>query len=119
MSRPPIPAEVLAARQAAGLTQTEAAVTIHCRLRAWQQWESGKRKMHPAFWELFSRKMNDALVVKLAAAMFPAIPADFKLPPRPQAEMSESEERFIRYAASLGMGRQEAIRAYMDIIKIC
>lgn len=25
---------------------------VHTSRRAWQQWESGDRKMHPAFWEL-------------------------------------------------------------------
>lgn len=29
---------------------------IHCGLRAWQKWEAGDRKMHPAMWELFQMK---------------------------------------------------------------
>lgn len=29
---------------------------IHCGLRAWQKWEAGDRKMHPAMWELFQIK---------------------------------------------------------------
>lgn len=59
-ARNPKPAEIRAAREAAGLTQTEAAELIHCSLNAWQQWESDlpnqHRKMHPAFWELFEIK---------------------------------------------------------------
>jgi DNA (cytosine-5)-methyltransferase 1 len=49
----PAPAEVRAARLAAGLTQNEAAALLLTGLRAYQQWESGERKMHPAFWLLF------------------------------------------------------------------
>lgn len=40
-------------REELKLTQKEAAAVIHSSLRAWQQWESGIRKMHPAFFELF------------------------------------------------------------------
>jgi DNA-binding transcriptional regulator YiaG len=47
------------ARLYAGLTQTDAASIIHCKLRAWQQWEAGDRKMHPAFWELFRLKVDN------------------------------------------------------------
>lgn len=59
-ARNPKPAEIKAAREAAGLTQTEAAALIHCGLNTWQQWESElpdqNRRMHPAFWELFQLK---------------------------------------------------------------
>lgn len=55
MNNPP-PADIRLAREAAGLTQTQAAALIHCGLRAWQKWEAGDRKMHPAFWELFQIK---------------------------------------------------------------
>jgi putative transcriptional regulator len=52
----PRPDEIRAARETAGLTQTDAAASIHCQLRTWQDWEAGKRRMHPAFWELWQRK---------------------------------------------------------------
>lgn len=52
----PIPQEIVAARNDAGLTQTEAGRLVHTTCRTWQQWEAGDRKMHPAFWELFSLK---------------------------------------------------------------
>lgn len=57
----PLPAEVRAAREAAGLTQTEAAALVHGTLRAWQGWEApagqaDARRMHPGLWELFSLK---------------------------------------------------------------
>lgn len=55
----PLPAEIRAARTAAGLTQTEAAAVIYCTLRIWQQWEAGDRRMHPAFWELFRIKIDE------------------------------------------------------------
>jgi len=56
-SRNPSPQEVRAAREAAGLSQTEAAALIHCTLRGWQEWEAGNRRMHPAFWELWLIKV--------------------------------------------------------------
>jgi DNA-binding transcriptional regulator YiaG len=52
----PEPEAVRAAREAAGLTQTAAAHLVYCTLRAWQQWESGERRMHPATFELFQIK---------------------------------------------------------------
>lgn len=56
MSSNPSPAEIRAAREAAGLTQTQAAALIYCTLRGWQNWEGGLRPMHPAFFELFLHK---------------------------------------------------------------
>jgi putative transcriptional regulator len=53
----PTPAAVRAAREAAGLTQTQAAHLIHSTLRAWQEWEAGNRRMHPGLWELFQSKL--------------------------------------------------------------
>lgn len=50
---PPTPAQIRAAREAAGLTQTRAGAVVHVTLRAWQLWEAGQREMHLAFWELF------------------------------------------------------------------
>lgn len=55
----PKPDQIRAAREAAGLTQTEAAKLIYCGLRAWQEWEHANREMHPAFWELFKLKVKD------------------------------------------------------------
>lgn len=60
MSRPnPSPAEIKVARHRAALTQRQAAELIYCTLRGWQNWELGERKMHPAFWELFRRKVEE------------------------------------------------------------
>jgi len=36
--------------------QDECADMLHTSRRAWQQWEKGDRKMHPAFWELINIK---------------------------------------------------------------
>lgn len=60
----PDPADIIAAREAAGLTQTEAATLVHSGLRTWQGWEAeqgavGHRRMHPGLWEL--------LLIKTAA----------------------------------------------------
>ena len=52
----PTPEQVLQERTNADLTQTEAAAIVHAVLGTWQQWEKGKRNMHPAFWELFLLK---------------------------------------------------------------
>lgn len=52
----PKPADILAARIAAGLTQAAAAKSVHVSTNAWQKWEAGERRMHPAMWELFNLK---------------------------------------------------------------
>lgn len=52
----PTPAQVIAGREAAGLTQATAGALVHSHLRTWQKWESGESKMHPAFWELFASR---------------------------------------------------------------
>lgn len=51
--RNPAPAEILAARDRAQLTQTQAAEKIGGTLRAWQDYEGGQRRMHPGLFELF------------------------------------------------------------------
>jgi DNA-binding XRE family transcriptional regulator len=62
-ARNPKPAEIRAAREAAGLTQAEAAELIYCHVNSWQQWESedaeAGRRMHPAFWDLWRRKVAE------------------------------------------------------------
>ncbi len=52
----PTPAQIVAAREKAGLTQTAAAEVIRGSLRAWQDYEGGQRRMHPGLWELFRIK---------------------------------------------------------------
>ena len=54
----PPPTEIRQAREAAGLSQTQAAAIVHAGLRSWQHWEAGDRVMHPAFWELFQIKIQ-------------------------------------------------------------
>lgn len=61
----PTPDEVRSAREAAGLTQTQAAELVRGTLRAWQGWEApagqpGARRMHPGLWELFLIKIGRA-----------------------------------------------------------
>ena len=58
----PTPTQIRAARDRAGLTQTQAAELIHSTLRTWQDWEAGIAAMHPGLWELFrlkGRNRND------------------------------------------------------------
>lgn len=52
----PTPAQIIAAREKAELTQTAAAEVIRGSLRAWQDYEGGQRRMHPGLWELFRIK---------------------------------------------------------------
>jgi len=54
----PDPADIRAAREEAGLTQSEAAAIVRGSLRTWQQWEAGDRHMHPGLWELFTIKVQ-------------------------------------------------------------
>lgn len=69
----PTPAQVRAAREAAGLTQTQAAAVIYATLRAWQNWESEDlaegRRMHPQLFEAFLLKTGQ---MKLADVTRPA-----------------------------------------------
>jgi hypothetical protein len=46
-------------RQRAELTQEQAADLVYCRVRRWQSWEYSEAPMHPAFWELFCRKLAE------------------------------------------------------------
>lgn len=63
MSNPNTP-EIIALREKIqgennlGITaaQDKCAELLHTSRRAWQQWERGDRKMHPAFWELINLK---------------------------------------------------------------
>lgn len=55
----PTPAEIRAARMECDLEPKEAAALIHCTEDAWRIWESGERRMHPAFFELFKLKAVD------------------------------------------------------------
>lgn len=58
MTNNPTPSEIRALRLAAGLTQKFTANLVHASLRALQQWESGERHMHLAFWELLQIKIK-------------------------------------------------------------
>lgn len=55
----PTPQAIRDKRGNLNLTQTEAAKLVYSSLRAWQQWESGERRMHPGLWELFVIKTSD------------------------------------------------------------
>ena len=68
----PAAQEVKAAREAIqtakgmGITAAQdwCAEQVHTTRRVWQQWESGDRRMHPAFWELF--RIKSALIAHTA-----------------------------------------------------
>jgi len=47
----PTPAQIRKARLALNLTKPQAAALIGVSLRAWEEWEAGRTKMHPAFWQ--------------------------------------------------------------------
>jgi DNA-binding transcriptional regulator YiaG len=57
-ARNPHPYEIRAARRQAGLTAAQAAAMIFVATRTWQQWESGDRRMHPAFWLCFQLQLQ-------------------------------------------------------------
>lgn len=60
----PTPCDVIAAREAAGLTQAQAAELVHAAsYRTWQNWEADEckpehRKMGLAEWDLFLSKIK-------------------------------------------------------------
>ena len=59
----PTPADIKAARLAAGLTQPDAAALVHAAAKTWKNWESEggeARKIPLAAWELFLIKTNAA-----------------------------------------------------------
>jgi len=58
MVKHPAPDEIRAAREAASLSRAQAAALVFCKTRAWDRWETGERKMHPAMWELFNIKLQ-------------------------------------------------------------
>lgn len=57
---PPTPAAILAAREAAGLTQKQAGAVLYCSERAWQDWERGRRVMMPVLFECFNARVGVA-----------------------------------------------------------
>jgi putative transcriptional regulator len=55
----PTPAEILAAREKAGLTQTQAAELVHLAHRVrWTEYETGTHAIDLARWELFLVKTS-------------------------------------------------------------
>lgn len=51
--------EAVQASQSIGITAAQdwCAQALHTSRRSFQQWESGDRTMHPAFWELLGIKL--------------------------------------------------------------
>jgi len=57
----PAPDEIRAARIAAGLSQSQAAALVGSpSYQRWHEWETGKRNLPPAKWELFLIKSKKA-----------------------------------------------------------
>lgn len=63
-AKKPAPEEILAARLAVGLTQTQAADLVHATCRRWQEWEAGDYRLHPGLFELFLLKTRQAKLPK-------------------------------------------------------
>lgn len=67
----PTPEQIRAVREAASLTQAQAAALVGSPSRkAWENWERGRNKMPPAKWELFRNKVaarNAAALGEIAA----------------------------------------------------
>lgn len=62
-TKPPNRYEIIVGREESGLTQSKAAEIIYSTLRTWQEWESGRRRMHPGLFELFMIKTGIRKVV--------------------------------------------------------
>lgn len=60
----PTPKEIRARRKAASISQADAAKLLHADRHTFYQWESGLRAMHPAFWELFRRKVAELILAR-------------------------------------------------------
>lgn len=60
MAMSPSPEDVREARKNTVLTQEQAGALIGATRRAWQEWESGRRNMPGAKWELFQIKVKQA-----------------------------------------------------------
>lgn len=56
--RTPTPDEIREAREKAGLSPKAAAAVIYTSEHVWIMFERGERRMHPALWELFVRKVQ-------------------------------------------------------------
>ena len=63
----PTKAEIRKARERADLDEAQAAAVIHCTQNGWIEWESGRRRMHPAFFELFVIKTSKPFEDRLDA----------------------------------------------------
>lgn len=62
--RNPTPDEIRALREAHGLSEQAAAALVYTTAANWIAWETERshanaRRMHPAFWELFERKVRE------------------------------------------------------------
>jgi DNA-binding transcriptional regulator YiaG len=76
-TKPPSAREIRTTREAADLTQAQAAALVYATERTWQNWESEGdegRPMHPGLYELFK--------LKVAAARKPAKKGRKKSTPR-------------------------------------
>lgn len=58
VARNPSPEEIARTRHDKGLSIADACALIHTTQKTWSAWESGDRRMHPAFWELFTVKIE-------------------------------------------------------------
>lgn len=51
----PKPVTIRKVREAAGISQTEAASIVYVSLRTWQNWEAGKHNINPMLWDCFKQ----------------------------------------------------------------
>lgn len=61
----PTPEDVLRARKAVGMTQTEAGAVLGSQNGVWRKYELGTRQMSSPLWELFLLKTNQHPVLRL------------------------------------------------------
>lgn len=54
----PMPADIRALREQAGITQSDAAKRVCVTLRTWQRWEAGDRAISPGHWRLCKMRIR-------------------------------------------------------------
>jgi DNA-binding transcriptional regulator YiaG len=58
----PTPVQIKAARTGAKLTQVQAAALVEAAPRTLQDWEGGRRRMHPIMWDRFQLEISKLLI---------------------------------------------------------
>lgn len=111
---PPEPAQILALRRAAGLSQTDAARLLCVSTTTWGRWERGAQRMGPALWLAFAmflegrRQAAEASAnrgVRVRNALPRAHDYDHPLPLNDGLRERAARDAFERWVACLAASR--------------